>query len=127
MRLRPATFLVPGIFFLILGVGNFSVGAYKLIQYKEVLRELYSIKPSAALRHLSPLRRVQLANDTAYRLQLRRKQAIARRDLYRLVKFGGKIFIAFGVPLLLAGAMFRIRQRASESSNDPSPLSALQL
>ncbi len=119
MRLRPADLLVPGLFLLVIGAGNFCVGTYKLSQYKEVLRELSDIKPSPALKHLSPLRRVQLANDGAYRLQQRRKQAIARRDLYRLVKFGGKIFIALGLPLLCWGAMLRWRTRHTTDSLTP--------
>ena len=102
---RPAFFFVPGVFLMALGLGNFIVGTLKLTQYQEVTQELKAIHPSEAMFHLSPLRRLQLVNDSEYRLFQRKQYADSRKDFYRLIKFGGKIFMAVAVPFLLIGLL----------------------
>ncbi len=88
-----------------LGMGNFIVGTLKLTQYQEVTQELKAIRPSEGMFHLSPLRRLQLVNDSEYRLFQRKQFADTRKDFYRLIKFGGKIFMAVAIPFLLLGGL----------------------
>ena len=95
--------LVPGIFLLLLGVGNLSVGVFKGQEYQSVLDELSSIQPSPGMENTSPLRRIRLAKKAADRRYERLDKARARRDFYHLVLFGGKVFVGISVILLFAG------------------------
>jgi hypothetical protein len=109
-QIKPMKFLLPGIFLLALGLGNLSVGAFKGRQYEEVLAELSVMEPTSELVNASPLSRVQLAKTTADRLSERQRKARARRDLYELVSFGGKVLVSISVVLLACGLLLHYRR-----------------
>ena len=108
-RFRAIKLLVPGLFLLILGLGNLFVGLYKAAEYRAVLADL---NPTAAneapvLVNVSPLRRIQMAKVAETRSYQRRNKAQGRYDFYRLVVFGGQAFISVSVMLLLGSATLR--------------------
>lgn len=100
-QIKPIKLIVPGLFLLVLGIGNISVGIFKGNQYDLVLEELAHHKPSPALVNASPLRRIQVARTTASRIHQRQQKAGARRHFYRLVTFGGKVFVSLSIIFLL--------------------------
>ena len=103
--MKPAKFLLPGLFLFVLGLGNITVGVFKSAQYDEVIQGLESTEPTPLLSNASALRRIQLAKMSADRLYLRQSTALARKDFYTLVEFGGKAFLALSLPFLLAGIL----------------------
>ena len=111
--MKPMKFLLPAIFLFTLGVGNIIVGSYKEWQYKQVYDELTELKPSPALS--STLSRLQTTKQTSDRHLRRQLEANERRNLYRLVSFGGKSFIALSIVLFSFAtyAEYRIRSTFS--------------
>lgn len=110
--------LLPGLFLLILGAGNIAVGLYKSNQYKLVLDEL-SADSTPVLVNASPLRRIQLAEQTASRLYQRKNKARARLDFYELITFGGQVFVALSLIFLTASSGLKyLRGRSSEPKLD---------
>ncbi len=107
-KVRPMTFLLPGLFLLLLGVGNIVVGNYKVEQYKQVVANLGTLELPPVLQKASPLRRIQLAKLTESRTYQRRKTAVARLDFYHLVSFGGQVFASLSLPFLLIGVLIRL-------------------
>ena len=103
--MKPMKFFLPGVFLLVLGAGNITVGEFKGRQYEQVLEELSGLQLPPQLINVSPLRRIQMESETD-RLFQRQKNAEARRDFYKLVSFGGRVFIAMSVVLLSLGAVF---------------------
>lgn len=100
---------MPGIFLLILGIGNLSVGLYKGSQYEDVLLELSAEKSGTALlSNASPMRRIQYEKTTTNRLDERQNKAKARKDFYTLVSLGGKLFIALAFVLFSIGLLAKI-------------------
>lgn len=93
-----------------LGIGNLSVGFFKGQQYERVLQELAGLEPTPGLVNASPLRRIQLAKQTANRTYQRQQKAQARLDLYRLVTFGGKVFVTLSIIFLFSGSLVRYFQ-----------------
>ena len=87
--------LTIAIFTLLIGAGNIAVGSYKRQQYEVVARDLAGfrrtqadqITESALLRIK---REVQKRENTEQRLQ----KASSRVELYSLVEFGGRLFLA---------------------------------
>ena len=104
-KFKSMRFILPGIFLLVLGAGNIGVGVFKGKQYEEVLQELSVLRPSPALVTSSPLKRIQVAKQTATRLHQRESKARARIDFYHLVEYGGKVFITLSMFLLFFGSM----------------------
>ena len=102
------TFLLPGLFLLLLGAGNIVVGNYKAEQYKQVVANLGSPELPPVLQKASPLRRIRIAKLTESRTYQRRKTAVARLDFYLLVTFGGQVFASLSLPFLLVGLAIRI-------------------
>jgi hypothetical protein len=92
--------LLPGIFLLSLGIGNIAVGWYKAEQYEQVLIELSDTR-SPPLINASPLRRIQLANKTLQRSYQRQVKSQARLDFYRLVTYGGEIFVCISLLVIV--------------------------
>lgn len=111
MATRSMKFFLPGIFALVLGLGNVGVGYFKGEQYKKVEEELTDIRPTKGLINASPLQRIQVTQNAADRLYQRQRQAQGRRDFYRLVMFGGKIISAFALILLSIAGGLRLRER----------------
>lgn len=111
--------LIPGLFLLVLGIGNISVGTFKGRQYQEVLDELSVLEPTPGLENASPLRRVQLAKQTETRLYQRQNKAENRLDFYQLVRFGGKVFMVIGALLTIAG-LFMLWRRPTTATADIS-------
>ncbi|OVE80326.1 hypothetical protein BVY02_00545 [bacterium J17] len=106
MSSKPAlTFLMPGVFLMLLGIGNISVGTFKGDEYQAVIDELAELSPTAALINASPLERIQLSNESIAKNYQRQRKAKARRNFYRLVTFGGQVFIAISLFLLLIGGV----------------------
>ena len=112
--INPFKFLLPGLFLLLLGIGNISVGVYKGQQYEQVLEELKQRNPRLELVNASPMRRIHFARNTANRLYQRQNKAKQRLDFYRLVALGGTIFLALGIPLLVVGLLLRLRRMPKE-------------
>jgi hypothetical protein len=96
-------FVVPGIFLLILGIGNISVGTFKGDQYEQVLADLSAQEPTIGAADASPLRRIQLATQAASRLYQRQEKAQAKLDFYNLVATGGQVFVALSLIFFAAG------------------------
>jgi len=105
---RIARFFLPGVFLAVLGIGNVLVGLYKEAQYEQVLHGLSSNETILGLQKASPLTRIQLLRQKAHRLYHRRKKALARVDFYRLVIFGGKVFLFLSIPFLVGAAALAV-------------------
>lgn len=91
---RTLRLLVPSLFLLVLGVGNLIVGQYKYSQYSELLVELEKQITTEPPKNLSPLQKLQYANQYSPKSVALKNKAGARRDFYTLVSFSGKIFLA---------------------------------
>lgn len=100
--------ILPAIFLITLGAGNLGVGLYKEDQYQQVVDDLSKETVIQHLDNASPLTRIRLGEEKARRLDQRRKQALARVDFYRMVVFGGKIFIALSLPFFVYAALERL-------------------
>ena len=114
--MKPAQLYLPGLFLLLLGIGNISIGTYKGAEYREVVRTLSAPETSAHLKHASPLRRFKVAKLSANRLYQRRKTAAGRIAFYNLVSSGGKIFVLLSLPLLLGGLFLLLQSRPKPSA-----------
>ncbi len=100
--MNPLKFLIPALFLIALGVGNMLVGHFKLQQYNELLTKLDSQDIEEEPKDLSPLQRLKYASDSSPKLLALRQKAEARRDLYQLVSYSGKIFLALSLLFLVA-------------------------
>ncbi len=105
--------ILPGVFLLLLGVGNIWVGSYKADQYREVIEELSLLQPTPGLEGASTLRRIQLAEEVSSRHYERLAKARARLDFYQLVTYGGKVFVGLSAVFLLGGMMLSYLQQLS--------------
>ena len=108
--LKSSYFLVPALFLLFLGSGNILVGTFKARQYQEVYDELIVLQPARDTAISSALARIQAVNKSPDRHHQRQTEANERRNLYRLVVFGGKLFVYFGLFLFCIGATLRYAQ-----------------
>lgn len=107
--MSPQKLWVPGVFLLLLGIGNICVGHMRGQQYERVLEQLTD--PSTAEAGSSPLVRIQrshLPNEKQYQ---RLSRARAKRDFYMLVASGGKAFLAMSAVLLLGAAGLAVMRR----------------
>lgn len=113
LNLNPVKLFIPGVFLFVLGLGNLAVGITKAQQHQEVLTELQLQQPSALnLENSSSLKRLQLAEQTAHRTFQREQEAKDRMAFYKLVSFGGKIFTALGLILLIcSGALHLLKSK----------------
>ena len=110
---RPMKFFLPALFLFVLGLGNILVGYYKELQYTQVYKELSESAPMPIIPSaISRIQAVPLAQDRHVRRQM---EANERRNLYRLVGFGGKAFMCLSVVLFSLAALCRV---GCESSND---------
>ncbi len=109
--------LLPGVFLLVLGIGNVSVGAMKQNQYQGVLKELAVRAPETQLINASPLRRIQLAKLTATRNYERIKHARSREDFYAIVVLGGKAFISISLLLFFSAAVIRLKRQDTQEAH----------
>jgi len=105
--MKPMQLLLPGIFLLILGVGNLAVGTFKGEQYAKVMRELSTPDIGFTLTRSSPLKRLAEAPERISPSLLRRKKAQARLEFYELVSIGGRILVLLSAPFLLIGIIIR--------------------
>lgn len=106
------TFLLPFLFTLILGLGNLVIGKYKTIQYAEVLNEISgSSDPDTitalSTEEMSPMQRLKYSGDKTAKVYAMIRKAERRRDMYQMVTYGGKIFLAFSVFILCFWAFVR--------------------
>ena len=115
-EIRPTKFLIPGVFLIILGLGNIAAGISKVHQHELVLKELEIQQPLASnIENSSPLRRLQLAEQTAQRIIQRQTEAEDRKAFYNLVAFGGKVFTAIGtILILLSGVICLYKKQTRE-------------
>lgn len=96
----------------VLGIGNILLGSFKYEQYEEVLinsqEELLRSDPQKVSNSskLSPLQRLKNTENSSSRLLALARKAEARRDLYSLVIYGGKVFLIFSI-LLVVGAIIK--------------------
>ena len=102
-------FFIPALFLIALGVGNIIVGHFKYEQYTEVLISLEKQNIKEEPKNLSPLQKLKYASDSTPKLIALKNKAEARRDLYQLVSFSGKIFLALSILFLIAMLSFRSR------------------
>lgn len=112
--IRAVSALIPGVFLLLLGLGNIVVGTYKGNEYEEVLLELdraSGTESTDVLINASPLRRVQLSRQARERIYQRQRHAQARRDFYRLVVAGGNVFVLLSTLCLFTAAILRILEQ----------------
>lgn len=124
---RCSRLLVPALFLLVLGAGNILVGTFKVRQYDEVYSELATLEPAAEPLPGSALMRIHTMRRVTDRLERRRYEVEDRRNLYLLVVFGGKIFIALSTVLLLVAAIGQVllsggsRLAAQKTAPRPAP------
>lgn len=113
--------LIPGLFLLALGIGNVAVGTFKVSQYVQVISELSAPEPGLALdfSQTSSLERIRQSQENPDRIRLRQESALARIDFYRLVIFGGKVFVALSIPFLIFALILRLKQLPSGESAEP--------
>ena len=103
---RPMKFFLPALFLFVLGLGNILVGYYKELQYTQVYEELTETAPMPILPSaISRIQAVPIAQDRHVRRQM---EANERRNLYRLVGFGGKAFLCMSVILFSLAAVCRV-------------------
>ncbi len=108
--------ILPGLFLLVLGVGNLAVGMLKEEQYQEVIDEL-SVEEAVRAENGPTIRPELVTEENSKRSQQRRMKAVARLDFYRLVGFGGKVFIALSFPFFLIAVLLSlVRTRAPAKS-----------
>ena len=108
---RPMFFFLPGLFLFLLGLGNVWVGGVKEREYTAVLQELEALaaaQPETKLLHASPLKRVQIALNSAERTYHRREKVLARLNFYEMVIYGGRFFVLVGALFILAAITTRI-------------------
>jgi hypothetical protein len=125
--MKAVKLILPGLFLLTLGAGNFGVGSFKSREYQQVLQDLSVLESSAVIKNASPLRRVQVAKVSADRLSARLSKAQHRRDFYNLVQFGGKCIIALSFVFLLPGLILSLRGRAHTSEPTATKLAQTDL
>ncbi|MCC6955102.1 MAG: hypothetical protein IT290_13375 [Deltaproteobacteria bacterium] len=121
--IHPQKFIVPGIFLVVLGLGNVIVGRERAHLHREVIQELSALEPLPDLVSQSPLMRLQLKRLSLEKFYQRQRTAEARLDFYILVELGGKIFSLLGLTLLCAGGLARAMQSPetfSYRSDSPS-------
>ncbi len=123
--MKPMKLLLPGIFLLVLGIGNISVGTFKGAQYQQVLNELSVMERTQDNIQPSPLARFQLSGESAVRADQRLRKARARRDFYELVTFGGKGFVCFSLVLLVLAGLFHYSELTRRSRSGAVQLPAL--
>jgi len=99
IKSRTLKFFLPAAFLFVLGLGNILVGHYKEWQYNQVYEELSVQTPTPKLP--SVVGRIQAVAQVQDRHVRRQIEANERRNLYRLVAFGGKAFMSFSLVLLL--------------------------
>ncbi len=105
LKIRPMTFLLPGIFLLILGLGNVSIGIYKSNQYKKVIKDLtkFSDQETASmLINATPTTKIQITQKKQERFLDLIKKALVKKDFYEFFIKGGTMFI------ILSGICFLI-------------------
>lgn len=110
--IKPIKLFLPGIFLLVLGLGNIIVGEFKTSQYQDVRKELLTTiehKSPKVLENVSPLRRIQLANQAQERGTQKLKTTEQRVAFYSLVSAGGAIFVLTSLLLLIFGFVLRLR------------------
>jgi hypothetical protein len=125
--IKPVKLILPGVFLLTLGAGNFGVGSFKGREYHQVLEDLSVLESSAIIQNASPMRRIQLAKVSADRLSARLAKAQHRRDFYNLVEFGGKCIIALSFALLLPGLILTFRSRTQVAKELNASISGTSL
>ena len=108
--LQPQKIIVPGIFLLLLGVGNIYVGIERGTLAQAALSELSGLEPLPKLVSSSPLMRLQLKELSTEKLYQKRKAALSRITFYRLVELGGRVFVMLSLICLLAGVSARLFQ-----------------
>lgn len=108
---KPAKFLVPGFFLLLLGLGNLTVGTIKGDEYEQILSELSTSNGQVELANASLLRRFKMAKLSADRLNQRRKIARGRVKFYGLVSLGGYTFLLFSAPLIGIGTFMHLKRK----------------
>lgn len=103
-------FFLPGVFLLLLGLGNILVGMTKSLQYDRLLAELSAQENNQTLEEMAPLERVQAANRQESRVIKNLSTAVSRREFYSLVTLGGEVFVGLSAGLLLVSAILKVRK-----------------
>lgn len=107
IKLTPIKLFLPGVFLLILGIGNILTGAGKVEQFDLVVAELSALETTDPVLEPSVLRRIESVNRTLDRRGQLLQQARAKRNLYQLPILGGKIFVGLGLLLLVLSGLLR--------------------
>ena len=108
---KPEKLWLPGIFLLLLGVGNLAVGYYKGIQYDYILEDLSDLSALQEKVRSSPLMRFELSKRALEDDIDQESFARMRRELYSLVELCGQAMICFSLLLLGAGTVVYLRRR----------------
>ena len=107
MSIKPIRLLIPAIFLVVLGVGNVLVGHFKYQQYNEMLNELNSENNFEKTENLSPLQRLKYTSNSSTKVISLKQKAEARRELYQLVSYSGKIFLTISTLFFVASILTR--------------------
>jgi len=102
---RPVTFWLPGVFLLLLGLGNTVVGVMKAEQFDQVLKELVSAQQYKEDVSSSPLMRMQLARKLSDKLFDEYSGYQERKRFYQTVAFGGKIAMSLSLVLFIGACL----------------------
>lgn len=109
----------------VLGIGNILLGSFKYEQYQNTLEENTQIIDDASLyadskadqKDLSPLQRLKSTDHQSSRILALIRKAEARRDLYSLVIYGGKVFLLISSFLLTGAVIKRYFEDSTQSAH----------
>lgn len=110
-------FFIPGVFLLVIGLGNYVVGYYKEQQYSRIIDELSVQQPRENFSMLSPLSRLEMEKSVSLRLTQRTEKANSRRELYHLFSIGGLAWVLCSILLFILGFIAKIRKVCGHASN----------
>ncbi|MDD2942567.1 MAG: hypothetical protein PHC51_06320 [bacterium] len=117
--MRKRFFLIPAIFFLVVGSGNALVGRHKEDQYRQVITELSQFR---SLRQdnssFSPLKRLEHEKEVTTRVKTRIEKAESRRELYHLFFLGGLMLLMISALLFSAAIVAFIAENFRNERND---------
>ena len=105
--MRSRTFLIPGLFLFVIGMGNLLVGHFKEEQYNAVIAELSQRPTNAQAPSLTSYHRLENDEEAVARRQARTEKAKSRRELYHLFVLGGVFFLALACLAFIGAALVK--------------------
>lgn len=111
--------ILPGIFMLLLGVGNLIVGELKLGQYDQTMAELQALRPTPGPEIDGVLADSPVGERSSDRVLQRIQELKQRRDFYRVVSLGGQLFMLMSVIMFAVGSACWGFGRDAEPTAEP--------